>query len=141
MEDKKTEHEDKEDEIDLKNKCSINDKKEEINNLLKNMGENSNSIKETTNNLIKILYENNIPVIESGKITKNKNDCIGEGSFGKVYKGKYGDIEVAIKKLKLHQLADVNEIMHEIKAVSRVSHPRIPKFYGVWKTEKYLHLI
>jgi len=87
------------------------------------------------------LLENNIPIIEKEKIIKDRDNIIGEGSFGKVYRGMYGDIMVAIKKLKLHQLANVEEIMHEIKAVSRLSHPRIPKFFGVWKTDKYLQLI
>ena len=104
------------------------------------------TIKQISNNLVDILIENNIPIIPKEKIIKDKDHCIGEGSFGKVYKGKYcisenEDIIVAIKKLKLHQLANVEEIMQEIKAVSKISHERVPKFYGVWKTDKYLHLI
>ncbi len=112
-----------------------------INTLNDEMKLDQFSIKEITNNLHHVLVENKITIIEEGKIIKNKNQLLGEGSFGKVYKGTYGKIEVAIKKLKLHQMANIDEIMQEIKAVSTISHPQVPKFYGVWKTDKYLHLI
>lgn len=100
------------------------------------------SMKEITLNLAKTLLENKIHIIESKEIIKDKSKKLGEGSFGKVYKGYYGDKEVAIKRLKLQQIVSIKEIMQEIKAVSRLApNPRVPKFYGVWNTEKYLHLI
>lgn len=96
-------------------------------------------VKELSKNLLEVLLKNKIPVIDKDKISKEK--VIGEGSFGKVYKGKYGEREVAIKKIKLIQLPNYDEIMHEIQAVMKFSHEQIPKFYGVWKTDKYLHLV
>ena len=47
------------------------------------------------NELLKLGY----PIIPQNEIKKDIQ--IGEGSFGKVYKGLYKDQEVVIKKLKL----------------------------------------
>ena len=99
------------------------------------------TIKQITQELYELLPVHNIPVIENDKIIKDKKNLIGEGSFGKVYAGKYGDIDVAIKKLKLTEDAVLNEIVQEMISCTKLSHPRIPKFYGVWRTDKYLHLI
>ena len=102
---------------------------------------NQFDIKAKNNELYESLIKFKIPVIEKDKIIKNKLEVIGEGTFGKVYAGKYGNIDVAIKKLKLSPTADLDDILAEINSCTKISHPQIPKFYGVWKTEKYLHLI
>lgn len=89
--------------------------------------------------LINFIEQNNINIISEDKITKlNK---IGEGSFGKVYKGVYGDIFVAIKKLRLQNIDNSEVIIQEIKGVGKITHPQIPRFHGIWKTQKRLHLI
>jgi len=92
--------------------------------------------------LLKFFEENLITIIPEDKIIKLEPH-IGEGSFGKVYKGLYNDNYVAIKKLKLVTNIDSNaeSIIQEIKGVVKIKHQRIPTFHGVWKTSKYLHLI
>jgi len=70
--------------------------------------------------------------------------AIGEGGFGKVYKGKYKDLLVAIKKIKLEDDGDkdvYSEIFQEIKVICKAENPDIPKFYGLWKKKKHYNLI
>ena len=83
----------------------------------------------------------NITIIPEKDIEKKKPH-IGEGSFGKVYKGIYKGKEIAIKKLKLDQDANAFDIINEINSVRLCDHNKIPKFYGVWKNSKnYFNLI
>jgi len=61
-----------------------------------------------------------------------------------VYKGKYKDKLVAIKKIKLAEDADKDvfaDIMQEIKVVLVADNKDIPMFYGIWKKKKYYHLV
>ncbi len=86
------------------------------------------------------LIKNNIPIIPEKEVEKKKPH-IGEGSFGKVYKGTYNGKEVAIKKLKLDQEAVAADIINEINIVRLCDHKKIPKFYGVWNNKNYFNLI
>lgn len=93
----------------------------------------------------KNLSEMGINIISDGEVTKDK-PAIGEGGFGKVYKGKYQDNIVAIKKIKLEddsgEKKDVyNEILSEIKNILFADHPNIPKFHGIWKNKGFYHLV
>jgi len=89
------------------------------------------------------LAKNNVTVIGADEIEKFK-PMIGQGKFGKVFKGKYkGNINIAIKKMVFEQLdaEGVNEIINEIKnlliAASESTH--VPTFYGIWKGKKQIH--
>jgi serine/threonine protein kinase len=63
--------------------------------------------------------------IPSNQITINKE--IGEGGFGKVYLATYINQKVAVKKLK----NEMNKgFVNEIKILSKVHHPCIPRLYG-----------
>ena len=42
---------------------------------------------------------------------------------------------------ELKEKANIDEIINEIKVVSKITHERVPKFYGVWQCEKYFCLI
>lgn len=93
----------------------------------------------------KSLLDFNVSLIPSDQIQKFKPH-IGEGGFGKVYKGTLSNTIVAIKKIKLEEdgreKKDVySEIFNEIKVIHKADHPNIPKFFGVWKKGRYYHLV
>jgi len=98
--------------------------------------------------LDKELTANNVKVIGSNEIEKIK-PAVGEGKFGKVYKGKYKDTDVAIKKMMFETLDEnsVKEVIGEIKnlLVAATESIHVPAFYGVWqngkKEAKHYHLV
>jgi serine/threonine protein kinase len=60
--------------------------------------------------------------------------CIGQGSFGDVYKGQYGDMPVAVKKFKVATLTQnaIDEFDKEMRLMARLPpHPNIIRFAGV----------
>ena len=81
------------------------------------------------------------PLIPENEITKEKQ--IGEGSFGKVYKGHYKDHEIAIKKIKLIEKVPetYSTLLNEIKVIRKADAPEIPKFYGLMKKNGCYRLI
>jgi serine/threonine-protein kinase len=83
-----------------------------------------------------------VKIIKDDEIVKLK-PAIGQGGFGKVYKGTYQGKDVAIKKIKLMSEDDsaIDDIINEMRIVVVFQHPRFPKFYGLWKNKNYFHLI
>ena len=81
------------------------------------------------------------PLIPENEVTKDKQ--IGEGSFGKVYKGHYKDHEIAIKKIKLIEKVPetYSNLLNEIKVIQKADTPEIPKFYGLMKKNGCYRLI
>ena len=79
-----------------------------------------------------------VPVIKRiGKLSFNRNDVLGRGSFGFVYQGKFRDsIDVAIKRImKGDSISDEVEtvIMAEID-----SHPNVLKYYCVEEDDDFM---
>ena len=72
-----------------------------------------------------------------------KEESIGEGAFGKVYKGKYKDNIVAIKKIKLEEKSQeiFDSLLNEIKVIHKAQNADIPKFYGIMKRKGHYNLI
>jgi len=87
------------------------------------------------------LMKINCPIILESEITKEK--VIGEGAFGKVYKGHYKNQEIAIKKIKLIEKAPeiYANLVNEIKVIKKADTPEVPKFYGLMKKGGYYRLI
>ena len=73
----------------------------------------------------------------------NKREKIGEGAFGKVYKGTYNNQAVAIKKIKLVEKAPeiYSNLVNEINVIKKADTPEIPKFYGLMKKNGCYRLI
>jgi len=105
---------------------------------------------ETTSKTLELLNKeliaNNVLVINPDEIDKVKPH-IGEGKFGKVFKGTFKGTPVAIKKMMFETLdeATVNEVIGEIKnlLVASAESIHVPCFYGVWKglKNKHYHLV
>ncbi|CAL1279895.1 unnamed protein product [Larinioides sclopetarius] len=53
---------------------------------------------------------------------------VGKGSFGTVKKGKWRNLDVAIKIIETEQ--EKNAFIVEVQQLSRVNHPNIVKLYG-----------
>jgi serine/threonine protein kinase len=113
---------------------------EEITNKLESEKKNAESTLET------ILYSMGVTLIKDEEIEKFRPK-IGEGTMGKVFKGKYKDLPVAIKKIKTLKddcIEDQNslaEILNEIKCAQFVQNEYIPKFYGLWKRKGRYSLV
>ena len=58
---------------------------------------------------------------------------IGEGGFGQVCRGRWGSVEVAIKRLHLKSLTERTEeaLMGEAKTMAALRHPNVIRFYGL----------
>jgi len=97
--------------------------------------------KELEKNFEKDLLKMGCPLIPENEVTKDKQ--IGEGSFGKVYKGHYKDHEIAIKKIKLIEKDPdtYSNLLNEIKVIQKADNPEIPKFYGLMKKNGCYRLI
>ncbi len=100
-------------------------------------------------NLQDKLREMNVNIITEVEVTKLR-PSIGQGTFGKVYKGTYQGKVIAIKKILLKDDnfdCDENtqkalyDITNEIKSVLYVSNSKIPLFYGIWKNLGKYNLI
>ncbi|KAJ4721723.1 putative Receptor protein kinase [Melia azedarach] len=92
-------------------------------------------------------FDGNILYEEIISATNNFDNqyCIGEGGQGSVYKAELlsGDI-IAIKKFHSPlstQIADQQEFLNEIKALSEIRHRNIVKFYGFCSHARHSFLI
>ena len=56
-------------------------------------------------------------------------EVIGTGAFGEVYKGKWNNIDVALKSTKGQ---DLQEFQNELKIIFETRHPNILQFFGVY---------
>ncbi|KAJ7382552.1 hypothetical protein OS493_034188 [Desmophyllum pertusum] len=70
-------------------------------------------------------------VIPWEKVVVNKNDILGQGSCGIVYKGTFGSDEVAVKEL-LQQTAESRILFErEIRIMAQCRHPNLVLIMGV----------
>eukprot|EP00007_Cunea_sp_BSH-02190019_P003786 CAMPEP_0174239006 /NCGR_PEP_ID=MMETSP0417-20130205/13160_1 /TAXON_ID=242541 /ORGANISM="Mayorella sp, Strain BSH-02190019" /LENGTH=614 /DNA_ID=CAMNT_0015317901 /DNA_START=276 /DNA_END=2116 /DNA_ORIENTATION=- len=83
----------------------------------------------------------NRPEISPTEIELEK--LIGEGTFGKVYRGKCRGKEVAIKVFKRQDVSeeDLEAFREEVKVMSQINHPNIILFMGACTTGDELMLV
>ncbi|XP_058753049.1 probable serine/threonine-protein kinase PIX13 isoform X2 [Vicia villosa] len=75
--------------------------------------------------------------------TKNfkPDTLLGEGGFGKVYKGLLDGIPIAVKKLNSESLQGLEEWQSEIKFLGRLNHPNLVKLLGFCYEDTELLLV
>ena len=90
------------------------------------------SLSDFDNDLKSLLFKSKI--LEFDANTIEENEKIGSGGFGKVFKGKYLSLNLAIKKLKEY---NPKHILREMKILRLYNYPFIPLFYGIVKHPEY----
>jgi len=63
---------------------------------------------------------------------------IGEGGFGKVYKGQLLGMQVAVKKLDSNSMQGQDELHRELEILGSMSHRHLVHLYGWCQTERCL---
>ncbi|KAJ3212398.1 Leucine-rich repeat serine/threonine-protein kinase 2 [Dinochytrium kinnereticum] len=78
-------------------------------------------------------------VIPSDAIAIDTSQPIGSGASGVVYRARYANETVVVKRLKLHSLsrAAQEEFKQEASTLSKLNHPRIVRFLGVVIDKEY----
>lgn len=79
------------------------------------------------------LTKRGIKIIPKKEVTKLS--LLGQGKFGKVYKGSYKNKLVVIKKLQFDYLGSdtLDEIAEDITNLNDAKDERLPCFFGIWK--------
>ncbi len=86
--------------------------------------------------------KNNFTFIDEKKLTKYSDDFLGNGTYGKVYRSKYGDIDTAIKELEIEKVfKDIKALLQEINMSIITFHDRVPKFHGAYFMDDFICLI
>ena len=49
---------------------------------------------------------------------------LGQGGYGSIFPGKYNGRQVAVKRVQLHLVSDIEE-----KALQRLNHPNVVKLF------------
>ncbi|XP_067232806.1 uncharacterized protein [Chanodichthys erythropterus] len=82
------------------------------------------------------LYVPRLPYVDESLIHYNEESLLGEGAFGKVYRGYFQGTPAAIKKI-LYGTAGLpdQDIQHEILVSLRLSHPNIVRLMAAARTD------
>ena len=87
-----------------------------------------------------------IPIVESSELnlTREEEYLLGEGGFGKVYKGKWNGTDVAVKEIRT-QLRNRSQqeslIKNEVGIHARIRHPNIVQIMCISYTQKSVLLV
>ena len=60
----------------------------------------------------------------------DKQEVIGQGSFGVTYMGTYDKTKVAVKCVRIEREVDATTFLRETSALARLRHPNIMAFIG-----------
>ena len=80
-----------------------------------------------------LAYTGNVKLLSSAYVFIDKNNCLGSGSFSKVYSGKYKRTKVAIKLLLGLNLTPpiITRYASEAQLLSHIQHPNVVGMFGV----------
>lgn len=82
------------------------------------------------------LYAPCLPLVDESLISYNEQDLLGEGTFGRVYRGSYQGTPAAIKRISYGTAGfQDQDIQHEILVSLRLSHPNIVRLMAASRTE------
>jgi serine/threonine protein kinase len=73
-----------------------------------------------------------------------RTELLGKGNYGEVYKGKYGQRDVAIKCMKTdtkNRLCNVDKFLDEAKIMKDLLHKNIVRLYGVCTQEEPIFIV
>ncbi|XP_047738749.1 tyrosine-protein kinase Btk29A isoform X4 [Hyalella azteca] len=65
---------------------------------------------------------------------------IGSGQFGVVRRGKYRNLDVAVKMMKEGTMSE-DEFIEEAKVMTKLQHPNLVQLYGVCKRQRPVYII
>lgn len=74
-----------------------------------------------------------------------RTDLVGKGNYGEVYRGKYGQRDVAIKCMKTdthkNRMCNVDKFLDEAKIMKDLLHKNIVRLYGVCTREEPIFIV
>jgi len=73
-----------------------------------------------------------------------RTELLGRGNYGEVYKGKYGQRDVAIKCMKMdnkNRVCNVDKFLDEAKIMKDLLHKNIVRLYGVCTQEEPIFIV
>jgi Bruton agammaglobulinemia tyrosine kinase len=73
-----------------------------------------------------------------------RTDLVGKGNYGEVYRGKYGQRDVAIKCMKIdckNRMCNVDALLDEAKIMKNLLHKNIVRLYGVCTQEEPIFIV
>ena len=83
-------------------------------------------------------------LLELDRNQLSRTELLGKGNYGEVYRGKYGQRDVAIKCMKTdgkNRLCNVEKFLDEAKVMKNLSHKNIVQLYGVCTTEEPIYIV
>ena len=83
-------------------------------------------------------------LLELDRLQLSYTELIGRGNYGEVYRGKYGQRDVAIKCMKMdnkNRLVNVDKFLDEAKIMKDLLHKNIVRLYGVCTQEEPIFIV
>ena len=83
-------------------------------------------------------------LLELDRSQLSRTDLLGRGNYGEVYKGKYGQRDVAIKYMKTdnkNRIYNVDKFLDEAKIMKDLLHKNIVRLYGVCTQEEPFFIV
>lgn len=83
-------------------------------------------------------------VLELDRSQLIRTELVGKGNYGEVYRGKYGQRDVAIKCMKSdgkNNMPNVDKFLDEAKIMKLFSHKNIVRLYGICTQDEPIFIV